>query len=145
MQITLPANTSLSRTKEYRQKYQKLWYEKNKELCKQRTRATYWKNPEKQKAQHKERYKKDKEKYKNLDLKRRFGITIEEYKQMLIIQDNKCAICSQVDPIRALAVDHCHYTDRVRGLLCTNCNNGLGRFKDNIINLEKAIKYLCRK
>ena len=55
-------------------------------------------------------------------------------------QDYKCAICKEV--FELLAVDHCHETNKVRGLLCTNCNNGLGRFKDNIQFLNNAIKYL---
>ena len=60
--------------------------------------------------------------------------------EMKIEQDNKCAICNS--QFNILAVDHCHVTGNVRGLLCNNCNNGLGRFKDNKQFLENAIKYL---
>jgi len=63
---------------------------------------------------------------------------------MLEEQEHKCAICltSDVDLEKLLAVDHCHTTGKVRGLLCSNCNLALGNFKDNITNLEQAIKYL---
>ena len=54
----------------------------------------------------------------------------------------KCFICGLDKDRRNLCVDHCHTTGKVRGLLCDNCNVGLGRFKDNITLLEKAIKYL---
>lgn len=54
----------------------------------------------------------------------------------------KCEICNNELP---LAVDHCHSTERVRGLLCSNCNTGLGQFKDNIKLLKHAIKYLEEK
>lgn len=53
--------------------------------------------------------------------------------------DFKCEICHNKLP---LAVDHCHKKGHVRGLLCNNCNNGLGRFQDNKEWLKNAIKYL---
>ena len=59
--------------------------------------------------------------------------------QMKKAVDFRCAICREEVP---LAVDHCHTTGSIRGLLCGNCNQGLGRFKDNIVSLNNAIKYL---
>ena len=63
---------------------------------------------------------------------------------MLVAQDGGCAICKVKDngTYEYFSVDHCHKTLKVRGLLCTNCNNGLGRFKDRIDLLDAAIKYL---
>ena len=58
---------------------------------------------------------------------------------MLIEQEKRCVICKRNVILR---VDHCHTTGKVRGLLCHNCNTGLGQFKDNIDNLKMAIKYL---
>lgn len=80
---------------------------------------------------------------KNSDLKR-FGITLEMYNNMLQEQNNSCAICGkhESEEHQNLSVDHCHTTGKVRGLLCSHCNTGLGLFKDNIDNLQKAIKYL---
>ena len=71
------------------------------------------------------------------------------YSAMLTEQGNGCAICrTQVyDPSRPafrLAIDHCHSTGAVRGLLCKNCNTGLGLFKDSTDTLASAIAYLTK-
>jgi hypothetical protein len=81
---------------------------------------------------------------KNSALKSAFGITIDDYHDMLAIQNGVCAICG-VDnngKYGYFSVDHCHKTLKIRGLLCTNCNQGIGRFKDSVENIENAIRYL---
>lgn len=81
-------------------------------------------------------------------LKNTYGITYEEYLKLLADQKEKCAICGgegfKIDPRQKikLVIDHCHTTGRVRGMLCHNCNRGLGLFKDSVYNLQKAIDYL---
>jgi len=98
----------------------------------------------------KNHYRKPKAKrvHRNSRLKKKFGITVEDYDRMLINQNGVCAICNQPETkanqfgIIRLAVDHNHKTGRVRGLLCTNCNNGLGRMKDSKELLLKAALYL---
>jgi Recombination endonuclease VII len=83
-------------------------------------------------------------------LKRHYGLSFEDYDRMYQEQNGVCKICSgkerSVDPktkkFRRLAVDHCHVTGKVRALLCSDCNSGIGRFKDSIELLEKAISYL---
>jgi len=90
--------------------------------------------------------------HKNLDLKKSFGINIEDYKQMLKDQEGVCAICHQPEitydskqkKTRSLAVDHCHTTNKVRGLLCAHCNHAIGKFKDNLDLLRNAINYLTK-
>lgn len=87
---------------------------------------------------------------KSIDLKKRFGISLEDYELMLESQNNVCAICKQPEvsidhrtkKVRTLAVDHCHITNKIRGLLCTNCNTALGLFKDDASVLTQAIAYL---
>lgn len=80
---------------------------------------------------------------RNGRLVRQFGITLDEYEKMIEEQRGVCAICRTADPTgRALAVDHCHSTGRVRGLLCGTCNRGLGMFKDSPDLLENAKSYL---
>ena len=76
-------------------------------------------------------------------LRRWFGITEEQYYCMLTEQEQRCAICRGKDK-RALAVDHCHTTGKIRGLLCSKCNTGLGLFRDNPCLLEQAVDYLRR-
>lgn len=80
----------------------------------------------------------------NTKLKARFGIDLTTYKTMLENQSGRCLICEcEVSYMgHKLAVDHCHTTGKIRGLLCKACNLGLGNFKDNPNLLEKAIKYL---
>lgn len=82
---------------------------------------------------------------KNNALKSAFGITIDDYFDMLEQQDGGCGICGAKDNGKRFdyfAVDHCHTTNKVRGLLCTNCNKGLGHFKDRIDLLDAAKQYL---
>lgn len=75
-------------------------------------------------------------------LKTRFGITIEEYNLMFLQQNNCCAICYKESKSKRLAVDHCHITGKIRGLLCSKCNQGIGLFYENIESLKRAILYL---
>ena len=97
-------------------------------------------------AQHRKRYHENKDQYLDDTYKRKYGITLEEYNMLLGKQKNVCAICSEVcSSKRRLAVDHNHETGAVRGLLCSNCNRGLGLFKDKIDRLNKAIEYLGNK
>lgn len=82
----------------------------------------------------------------NTRLKQKFGINRDQYEVMLKQQDGVCAICKEpeVVPNRSLSVDHDHVTGKVRGLLCSNCNPGIGKFKEKIELLEKAVEYLKR-
>lgn len=80
-------------------------------------------------------------------LKRDFGLTVAEHDRLLAEQGGVCAICRRAcSSGRALAVDHDHDSDAVRGLLCSNCNNGLGRFGDDPNRLFAAAMYIigCR-
>lgn len=73
-----------------------------------------------------------------------YGCTLSMYEDMFERQKGLCAIC-QGEPdskFGRLCVDHCHSTKKVRGLLCGNCNHGLGKFKDNPRLLRRAIAYL---
>lgn len=77
-------------------------------------------------------------------LKRRYGMTVDDYEAILVKQEYKCAIC-EIDKCqsgRNFAVDHSHGTGKIRGLLCSACNQGLGNFKDKTEFLKKAINYL---
>jgi hypothetical protein len=75
-------------------------------------------------------------------LKREYGLTKEDYLEMLKFQNGVCAICCNPEKKKRLAVDHCHNTGKIRGLLCTRCNTSIGRFNDDVELLQKAIDYL---
>lgn len=73
---------------------------------------------------------------------RKYGISIERYDEMVAAQCGKCLICNLVPNSHRLAVDHCHVTGNVRGLLCSQCNAGLGLLRDDPERLRAALRYL---
>jgi len=78
-------------------------------------------------------------------IKSRFGISQEQYDRILAAQGGVCAICGGSGKslrFRRLVVDHCHATGRIRGLLCSRCNRGLGYFDDDVARFKSAIVYL---
>lgn len=95
-------------------------------------------------------YKNNPDKYKNQRLVKLYGITLIQYKEMLLKQNNLCYICKKPetafhknsDRIKDLCVDHCHKTGKVRSLLCTRCNCLIGYSEESIDKLQEAIKYL---
>lgn len=82
--------------------------------------------------------------YKNNWLHKFYGITIDEFEDMLIAQDYKCAICDKEISLygNKTNVDHCHNSGKVRGLLCSGCNTLLALAKDSETTLLQAITYL---
>ncbi len=96
-----------------------------------------------------QKYCSDKCRGKNAYYKRNYDLTEQEYEDLKQQQGYKCAICKTEGFLignnshtEKLVVDHCHTTGKVRGLLCHNCNRGLGLFKDNAETIRKAIEYL---
>jgi hypothetical protein len=79
------------------------------------------------------------------NLKSKFGLTEDQYAELLAAQGGRCKICGRTPKElgrRYLAVDHCHTNGHVRGLLCSACNCGIGMFGDDIARLQSAIEYL---
>ena len=105
--------------------------DREKELA----RAKRWnqENPEKHKAT-----------MRRANLKKAYGITVEQYDAMLASQNGECAICygGPNGKGNRLHVDHCHESGQIRGLLCGECNFGLGKFGDDIARLRSAADYL---
>jgi hypothetical protein len=111
-------------------------------------------------SQRKKKYEYTPDQWKGYRLKKKFGITLDDYANMLEKQNHRCAICqthiddyvSQCEGSESVyaqrkskqnfSVDHCHDTGKIRGLLCYNCNLMLGNAKDNSDLLLKAIEYL---
>ena len=100
------------------------------------------KNKEKIRKKAREWLKTDKGRLYRLRHKNKIDIDFEEYQRMFIKQKNLCAICKRPEQKKSLAIDHCHKTGKVRGLLCQKCNRGIGCFDDNVELLKNAIHYL---
>ena len=75
-------------------------------------------------------------------LKYRYGMTLADYDALLAKQNGVCFICETNEPDQTLAVDHYHPTGVVRGLLCRDCNLGLGNYKDDPRLIRRATAYL---
>ena len=133
-----------------RKEYKNAWY-----------RADYAKHPEKYKGKYRRWYKHNsvyfiewRKKHPGIErkyaLKKLYGITPEEYSQMLIAQEGVCKICKQPETrvhkktgkLRDLCVDHEKGTKKIRGLLCNGCNAAIGMLKHDIDRLKAAIVYL---
>lgn len=85
------------------------------------------------------------DKKRDYDFRRQYGISLSERADMLASQGGRCKICGIEEglaPRKRLAVDHCHETGKVRGLLCDNCNKGIGCLRDDPAILRMAIEYL---
>lgn len=91
--------------------------------------------------------KKDPAKYKEYckksRTKRMYGISLNEARQIFTEQGSKCAVCEKMlMENKGWHIDHCHETNKVRGVLCHHCNTAIGLFGDDVKNMERAIKYL---
>ena len=117
---------------EKRRAYSAAYYDKNREkLCTQQ--GVY-------RAANKDRIKKYDKQYQR---KRKYGITSDEFVALLEKQKGCCAICCKVlEEGRDTHVDHDHKTGKVRGILCRDCNLGIGLLSDSLTLLCRAISYL---
>lgn len=93
---------------------------------------------------HRDYYHKHLAKEKERKYKSNYNLTFLDVEMLLTYQNNTCAICKKPLSLdkKETHVDHCHKTKEVRGILCVNCNRGLGYFKDEPDILKMAIKYL---
>lgn len=124
------------------QRRQKRWYAENRTHVKTKSNAN-----------RKTRIEKDSVAFRLAtrakNLKKQFGLSLADYDNMNIAQAGLCAICRKRETVkdsqgnvRPLAVDHCHRTGKIRGLLCSNCNWALGLVEDDILRLLSMIRYL---
>ncbi len=115
---------------------------------KKRKQASYQRRKEKVLAKAKEYYWANRENTRANSLKRTYGLLWEDYLELYNSQKGLCVICDQPlelfgsDRHATAQVDHCHSTGKIRGLLCTKCNTGLGNFRDSPELLQKAIEYI---
>lgn len=103
------------------------WREANKEKNKEIQRRSYMKEG----------------RLRKYAIKSRFGLTLDEWDSIYVLQDFSCAICLTMDPgKRGWATDHDHETGKTRGILCQLCNSVLGYAKDSTTVLRRAALYL---
>lgn len=121
-------------------KYRDATVEK-REIYQKEYRETHKKERAERDAKNREKLAAYEKSYRML---RVYNLTVGEWQEMFNKQKGCCAICGkhQSELGVTLAIDHSHETGKVRGLLCGNCNNGLGRFEDNVMVLQNAIEYL---
>ncbi len=126
---------------------------KDKDTAKKYFAERYQAQKEKRKLQNKQNYLSKKDEYlkrsRKAHLKNTYGLTEAEYLELVVAQNNRCAICFKEESakdntgkIKPLCVDHCHTTGKIRALLCNSCNCMLGFSKDTPEILFAAIKYL---
>ncbi len=140
------------------EKYHKDWYSQNKQKLQQNMKSYYLKNKTEILAcrakwysenklriceSNKNEYKNRPEKFRAKALKYNYGISLESYTRLKQEQGDTCKICCKKPNKRALSVDHCHVTGRIRGLLCSKCNMAIGLFDDSPELLQKTIEYLA--
>ena len=131
----------LSKNGYTRESYEKLsrsgkWGVRNREKQRAAFRATIAKNPDRHSKRH-----------RWYCLKQNYNITEEDYNNLFNLQNGCCAICGTDKPTgkgNFLAVDHDHKTRKIRGLLCNECNRGIGYLKDNYELVQKAADYLLK-
>jgi hypothetical protein len=111
----------------------KRWRDKNRDKKNKDSNDYYYNNKEKVKLT-----------IERARLKRQYGITVDDYNEMVSAQQNVCDICGKQETERSnkLSIDHNHATGLVRKLLCHKCNRGIGSFDENVETLQNAIDYL---
>lgn len=135
----------------------KEYYLKNKERYRERNRINYLQNKERYRERNRIYYANNKGKMASNRtgkkrymtewmLKKKYGLSELEYKNLLSIQFGCCAICGKEASQykRKLAVDHDHKNGKIRGLLCVKCNGGIGCFDENQALLDRAKEYLAK-
>lgn len=143
------------RNRHQRAQYNREWAAANRQKVLEKSRRWRARNSEKVRMKNQQR----RAKMSLIERKRiqlsRYKLSVDDYNALLQAQSGKCALCESTGteytrgrkktPVRySLAVDHCHKTGVVRGLLCHGCNTALGRFKDDPNVLRKALAYLER-
>ena len=144
-------------TKEEKREYMHKWHAEHPDQMREwrakhpgYDRDRYASNPEKYKEANRKSNEKHQEKVRGrirkYNLKRKYGLTLVVFEEMLAAQGGACALCGESPHAdHPLHVDHDHDTGVIRGLLCGHCNRMLGCAKDNPVTLRAAADYLERK
>ena len=128
--------------------YMREWSRKNKDSISLRLRtrlATDSEYADRVRSLARARNAANPENKRSTQLKAIYGITLDDYRKMYSEQEGKCGVCGDAKPDGGkdgLVVDHCHSSGKVRKLLCTHCNKGIGQFREDVLRLTKAIEYI---
>lgn len=129
-------------------KYAEKFREERRETVNESLKVKRLANLDEYRKYGRDKYQRDKDRQNILRAIVKFQFNIDDFYKMLEAQNNRCAICGNLETrrfngnITRLALDHCHKTGRVRGLLCHACNTGIGKFNDDIELMGKAMKYI---
>lgn len=132
----------------YSKKYSKDWYERNRKRILAEGKEKYRKNAASERKRSSDRWyalseKERKRRSRIQALRRKYGITVEDYDRMFVEQKGKCFLCGKRPKKgRPLSVDHCKDTKKVRKLLCDICNRSLGHIERDLSWVERALRYL---
>lgn len=134
----------MAKSAEERRAYNKAYREKNKERLVAYGVAYRSKNKEVCNARSRKYHAENRDSIRRQKALKKYGITKEQYDNLLRRQNYKCAVCATDSPDGAgdWHIDHCHNTGAVRGLLCSKCNVGLGMFNDDPEALRLAASYI---
>jgi hypothetical protein len=139
------------------QLWYRAWYRKNRNRVCEKRRARYAADPELERAKSRAQYARRRQEVSQYNKKYRtenrdriraqkrkyaYGLNDPEYRALLKNQRGRCAICRKPPGVRGLHVDHDHATRKVRGLLCSKCNTGIGLLQHSPALLTKAVAYL---
>jgi hypothetical protein len=125
---------------EKQQEYSRRYYREHAQSIRQKARAWYQEN--KKNGTTRKDYMRA---YMTAKRLRQYGITPQQVQDLLASQNHQCAICGLTDTTNPRVfpiIDHCHTKNYVRGLLCCNCNQAIGKMKDDPKLFRKAAKYL---
>jgi hypothetical protein len=129
---------------EKRRAYMRQWRALNREKCRLDSQKWYARLCE-QDPSRSRRY------HRRAHLKYTFGMTLEEYDELLLAQEGVCAVCRREETslrrgvVKSLDVDHDHKTGEIRGLLCSACNTALGLLQDDPLRIRALSNYIERK
>ena len=134
---------------EYMREWRARNKEKNAEYQKEYNKEYRKKNVEKLNANNKKWREENKEQdalvMLKARLKRKYNLSIDEYKTLIESQNNSCKVCgthAKNNLKGKLYIDHCHTTGKVRGLLCMKCNSALGLLNDDKVLIQNLLDYL---
>lgn len=107
-----------------------------------------YKSSERMRINSRRYYRENREKVMAYHLQKKFGLSAEQYEAMHNEQNGLCAICLRPERstrngvLRKLCVDHCHKTNKIRGLLCKDCNTAIGLLEENVEAFHRAAEYV---